>query len=118
MDVWIDGVMRIEAHFQDSALTPDGSRVAVHEYLLHADADAETLALLAVRAEPRILPNPECPEAVDNIARLVGTPLPKLRSVTLTELRGVLGCTHLNDTLRALAEMPKVARALSASRHD
>ena len=118
MDVWIDGVMRIEAHFQDSALTPDGSRVAVHEYLLHADADPETLALLAVRAEPRILPNPECPEAVDNIARLVGTPLPKLRSVTLTELRGVLGCTHLNDTLRALADMPKVAQALSAFRHD
>lgn len=117
MDAWIDGVMRVEAHFQDSALTPDGGRVAVHEYTLHADADPETLELLDVRADPRILPNPECPEAVDNIARLVGIPLPKLRSAALTELRGVLGCTHLNDTLRALADMPKVVRALSASRH-
>ena len=115
MDAWIDGVMSIEAHFQDSALTPEGGRVAVHEYLLHAEVDPETLALLAVRAEPRILPNPECPDAIDNIARLAGTPLPKLRMVTLMELRGVLGCTHLNDALRALADMPKVIRA--ALRH-
>lgn len=118
MDAWLDGSLRLEAHFQDSALTPDGTRVAVHEYTLHADADPETLELLDVHADPRILPNPECPEAVDNIARLVGSPLPRLRALALTELRGVLGCTHLNDALRALADMPKVARALSASRRD
>ena len=118
MDAWIDDdIMCIEAHFQDSALTPEGGRVAVHEYTLHADVDPESLELLAVKADPRILPNPECPEAVDNIARLVGSPLPRLRALALTELRGVLGCTHLNDTLRALADMPKVARALSACRH-
>jgi hypothetical protein len=30
----------------------------------------------------------------------------------LLELKGAVGCTHLNDALRALAEVPVLARAL------
>jgi len=30
-------------------------------------------------------------------------------------LPGVLGCTHLNDVLRALADVPRLAQALDGS---
>jgi hypothetical protein len=36
----------------------------------------------------------------------VGTPLADLRHEVLDKLRRVDGCTHLNDVLRALAEVP------------
>lgn len=41
-----------------------------------------------------------------NMGKLVGRDLPALREIVLDELRGVAGCTHLNDALRALADVP------------
>jgi hypothetical protein len=55
----------------------------------------------------------ECPSAASNLSRLLGTPLPDLREKVLAELRGTVGCTHLNDALRALAEVPALCRALA-----
>jgi hypothetical protein len=44
---------------------------------------------------------------------MIGTPLRELRQEVLERLRGTLGCTHLNDVLRALAEVPQMlAKAL------
>lgn len=103
------GVIRVDSAFQDSAKRRDRGRVAIHEYNLRAVADARTLELLEVSAEPRILPFWECPGAVNNIQRLVGSRLPDIRDSVINELRGPAGCTHLNDALRALAEVPKLA---------
>ena len=55
---------------------------------------------------PRVLPYDECPLAVRNVAALAGLPLSELRGAVLERLRGPLGCTHLNDMLRALADVP------------
>lgn len=106
IDVWQSDVIEIDATFQDSASVPEGGRVAIHEYKIRATADLATRKLTSVEADPRILPFPECPAATGNVARLVGTPLNELRAVVLTELRKTAGCTHLNDALRALAEVP------------
>lgn len=112
IDVRLNTRIVIDAAFQDSATTPSGGRAVVHEYTLSATADAHSLRLLSVEAEPRVLPFVECPSAAANVARLVGTPLPELRERLLAELRGTVGCTHLNDALRALAEAPALAEHL------
>lgn len=116
IDVWHDeaaGLIRIDSAFQDSSPRPDGSRAAIHEYRLQATADARTHELLTLTPEPRILPFPECPGAVANAQRLVGRRLDGIREGVLAELRGPEGCTHLNDALRALAEVPKLAPYLA-----
>ena len=117
IDVWVDDLIRIDAAFQDSATEPGGGRTAVHEYRLTASADPVSLELLSVAADPRVLPYAECPGAAPNVVRLVGERLgAELREKVLKDLPGTLGCTHLNDALRALAEVPALVRRLEAAR--
>jgi len=108
IDVSRDTLVRIDAHFQDSATMPDGTRAALHEYRVGASADPVSLELLSVEAEPRVLPFAECPAAAANVQRLTGKSLSEFRELVLNELRGVAGCTHLNDALRALADVPQL----------
>lgn len=115
IDVWLDKVIRIDSAFQDSATNPRGGRTAIHEYRLTASADPKSLCLLSVEADPRVLPFPECPAAAANVGRLIGAPLDGLRERVLQELRGTAGCTHLNDALRALAEVPILVQRLEAA---
>lgn len=117
IDVWHDNVIHIDSAFQDSASTPGGVRMVLHEYRLTATADPETQRILDIHAEPRVLPFPECTSAPANLNRLVGTPLSELRANVLASLPGVAGCTHLNDALRALAEVPALAGKLPAERN-
>lgn len=107
-----DGLIEVDAMFQDSATRPAGGRAAVHEYRIEATAEPSTLELLSLSADPRVLPFPECPLAVLNIDRMIGTPLPVMRTAVLDELKRTDGCTHLNDALRALADVPVLARPL------
>ena len=116
IDVWIAGpVIGIDAFFQDSSTLPEGGRQSIHEYTLTAQADLETGTVRAVTPVPRVLPYDECPLAVGNVAALAGLPLSELRGAVLERLRGPLGCTHLNDMLRALADVPGLARRLPAA---
>ncbi|ROO85278.1 DUF2889 family protein [Actinocorallia herbida] len=100
-----DAVM-IDAMFQDSTTIPEGGRVAVHEYRVRATADPSTLVLRTLSAEPRILPYTECPLAVGTLPRLLGLPLADLAGTVHRALPGVAGCTHLNDALRGLSDVP------------
>ncbi len=109
IDVWrdpCDGTIMIDSGFQDSAGHPEHGRVAVHEYGLRATADPETLTVTSVVADPRVLPFLSCPNAVGTAELVVGTPLAELRTTVLQRLAKTNGCTHLNDALRALAEVP------------
>jgi hypothetical protein len=112
IDVWQDDLIHIDAMFQDSATTPEGERCAVHEYTFQATVDPEHMTLLSIQAQPRILPYRECPAAIENIARLVGTPMLELRRVVLEQLGRERGCTHLNDAMRSLAETPMLVQHL------
>lgn len=106
------GLLRIDSAFQDSAKVKAGGRVAIHEYALRATCDIRTLEILTLEAEPRILPFSECPGAVHNAQRLVGKRVDEIRNEVLALLRGSAGCTHLNDALRALADVPKLVEGL------
>jgi len=113
LDLWMEGgLLRIDAGFQDSGTTPSGERRAVHEYRLRASADPATLELLAIVAEPRILPYRECPAAAGNVGRLVGTSIDALRELVPVQLAGAAGCTHLNDVARSLSDVPALAARL------
>ena len=105
-------MIRINAAFQDSAKRKTAGRVAIHEYDLDATADLKTGELLTLTPHPRILPFGECPGAVHNTQRLLGRSIGEIRDAVLEQLRGTNGCTHLNDALRALADVPKLVAYL------
>jgi hypothetical protein len=109
------GVIRIDAAFQDSVKLKGGGRGAIHEYNIAATVDPDTLELLTLEPEARILPFSECPGAIHNAKRLIGSRISDVRASVLAQLRGPEGCTHLNDALRALAEVPKLAGYLAQS---
>ncbi len=109
MEVWrTPGEIRVEAFFQDSAVRPDGCRAAVHEYTVMATASSTTHAITRLAATPHILPFQECESAPAWLQDLVGTPLEELRTTVPALLARTRGCTHLNDALRALAEVPQL----------
>lgn len=114
IDVWRDGAdTRIEVGFQDSGINPDGGRTAIHEYLVFAVARGPDLVLAEIEVDPRILPYRECPNAAPNATRMIGLKLADFRRSVLDTLPGPLGCTHLNDVLRSMAEVPHLAAQLS-----
>ena len=109
IDVWrepVDGTIMVDSGFQDSMGDPDHGRVAVHEYVLRATVDPGSMLVTSVEPDPRILPFRTCPDAVGTATAVVGTPVAALRTTGLERLARVNGCTHLNDALRALAEVP------------
>lgn len=112
IDVWADGAIHVDAMFRDSTWSPSGEEIVVHEYGLAAVGDSNTGRLLSLQATPRVLPYEDCPLAANEITRLIGEPLAGLRTLVLDRLKGEDCCTHLNDMLRALAEVPVLYRDL------
>ncbi|MFC4295832.1 DUF2889 domain-containing protein [Novosphingobium tardum] len=112
IDLWRDGdAIAIDVGFQDSGTSPDGGdRIAIHEY--HVTARAREGRLEDLKIDPRILPFRECPGAAALASRILDAPLAELRTQVLETLPGTLGCTHLNDVLRSMAEVPLLARHL------
>jgi hypothetical protein len=113
IDVWDeDEILGIDAMFRDSCWDPGGTEVVIHEYQMMARADRATGTLLSVEALPRVLPYVECPGAAPNASWMAGTDLRDMRTAVLDRLRATDCCTHLNDGLRSLAEVPVLAAAL------
>lgn len=113
MDLWrAEGVLKVDAAFQDSGPNPAGTRTAIHEYRVYAEVDEASGTLLALQALPLILPFRECPGASMKAARMVGQNVGDFRQAVLDTLAGTIGCTHLNDVLRAFADIPDLARRL------
>lgn len=113
MDLWLrpDGIA-IECHFQDSSTHPSGgARIGIHEYAVSARIDrAGDLQDIVVRAGT--LPFAACRAASANIAILDGTRAKELRENVALHLKGTSGCTHLNDVMRSLADVPALTSAL------
>ena len=93
---------QVYAMFRDSHVDEAGSETVLHEYVVTATLDPATLVLSSCRAQPRVLPWTECPEAAASAGRLDGHPAADVRRLVSRELRGTTTCTHLNDLLRSL----------------
>jgi hypothetical protein len=104
-------VWAVDAHFRDSYVDDEGETV-VHEYTVLARVDATTSTVLEAAATPRVLPWFECPEAAASAARLAGRTLESLRAGVRAEFLGASTCTHLNDMLRALADVAVLGAGL------
>jgi hypothetical protein len=94
-----------EAHFRDSYVDEEGDETVVHEYVVTGRIDAGRRTFTAVEAQARVLPWIECPGAVASAGRLVGTPIGDVRARVRATFIGQSTCTHLNDTLRMLADL-------------
>ena len=103
---------RVDALFRDSHRDDEGMEEVVHEWSLEAAVDPSTLRFVSCQARVGHLPYPECPGAANSAGRLSGMPVEGLRRAVSTTFVGTTTCTHLNDTLRSLADLGGLLRAL------
>lgn len=106
------GLLAVEAYFRDSHLGVEGPEDVLHEYTLTAIVCAAEMEVRSAEAVAHTLPWPECPGALGSVGRVVGMDLAELRPRVAEELTGTTTCTHLNDVLRSLAGVPRLATAL------
>jgi hypothetical protein len=107
-----DTAHRVDIHFRDSYVDPDGAESVVHEYSVHGTVDLRGGQVVAMEAVAQVLPWMECPGALASAGRLAGVPFSGLRERVRREWTGASTCTHLNDTLRSLGDVPTLAEAL------
>jgi hypothetical protein len=100
-----DGLHAIDVHFRDSHVDEEGHETVVHEYAVGGSIDARRRRIVDLWAKALVLPWAECPAAVASGERLRGTTFDDLRLRVRRELVGTASCTHLNDTLRSLADL-------------
>jgi hypothetical protein len=93
------------AHFRDSHVDGDGVETVVHEYTVAGTVDTSTRTITSVTADVRVLPWQECPGAIGSAHRVRGMALSELRERIRGEFVGTTTCTHLNDTLRSIADL-------------
>jgi hypothetical protein len=105
------GEHRLDVHFRDSHVDEEGAESVVHEYSVTGTVDGLAGQVVDVAAQAHVLPWIECPGAVGSAHRLAGMPLTELRPWVRRELTGVSTCTHLNDTLRSLADVTVLLRS-------
>lgn len=107
LDVWpvTDGGAKFDAHFRDSHVDDDHVETIVHEYTVAGSLDTSARTITSAVAEVRVLPWQECPGAIGSAARITGMALAELRDRVRGEFVGTSTCTHLNDTLRAIADL-------------
>jgi hypothetical protein len=110
------GEIAVTAHFRDSYVGPPstehpepdrvgGEESVLHEYLLDARFSATDLVVRDIAAQARVLPWDSCPAAVASAAQVVGVAAPDLSSRVRSDFVGPSTCTHLNSTIRSLADV-------------
>jgi hypothetical protein len=105
----------VDAHFRDSYVGEDGGESVLHEYTVAGTVDPAAGLVVEASARAQVLPWTECPGAVASAGRLAGRTLASLRPWVRQELVGRSTCTHLNDTLRSLADVPALFDELARS---
>lgn len=114
LDVWRapDGALVGDVGHRDSLVEGDGQERILHEYRMDVAVDS---AGLVTRCEvtAHVLPHLECPAATASALRVVGMPVARLRESVSAEFFGPTTCTHLNDMLRGLTDLPALARPIA-----
>lgn len=108
-----DGSFTVWAMFRDTVGEDDGSESVLHEYAVRAVGAHGVL--VAVEAEPRVLPFKECPGAADFVNELAGMPVAQLALTVPDTLTSTHSCTHLNDLLRALGGLTGLLAVAAAT---
>jgi Protein of unknown function (DUF2889) len=106
---------RIDLHFRDSHVDGEGRETIMHEYTVTGSVNGRAGRIVDVTAVAQVLPWLECPGAVASAQRIAGMELSLLRPVVRKEFVGRSTCTHLNDSLRSLADLATLYRELEPS---
>jgi Protein of unknown function (DUF2889) len=96
----------VRATFRDSYADPDGIERKLHEWIIEARLDEAAAQFGEIHAEPGRLPWAECPFAGHSAERLHGLRPDQIEATVAADFTGTTTCTHLNDTLRGLTELP------------
>lgn len=115
-DIWLEnGKIRVRAGFQDSSALRDRTdrRLLFHEYLIDATVDPDGLILKDIAVQPGSLPFSTCLAAPATAAALTGRPIGAFGELAPALLAGTAGCTHLNEMLRSLRDVPAMAAILN-----
>lgn len=105
----------VDAAFRDVFVDPAGIERVLHEYGVRAEVDSATEQIDALVATPVVLPHVECPSTAASVERLLPGRVGGLREQVSMDLFGPASCTHLNDLLRSLADVPRLAARLDGS---
>ena len=106
---------RFEEHFRDSYVEGQATPRACSTSTSCTGRSIRIgLIVTSIEAEALVLPWQECPRALASAQRIVGWPVVELRAAVREELVGTSTCTHLNDTLRVLADLSALAPVLRA----
>jgi Protein of unknown function (DUF2889) len=114
MDVTPGPLASVDVLYRDSHVDDDGLETIVHEYTVSAVVATAQGVLVQCAATPRVLPWVECPAAALSAGRLVGMPVAGLRQHIRETFLGTSTCTHLNDTLRSLEDIPALLELADA----
>jgi hypothetical protein len=116
LDLWRDGDrVIVDTMFRDTTVDPDTdlTQRVVHEYAVRAVVAGDLSAILEIDADPRTLPFPtDCPRAAGSVQLIVGQRPAELRRAVGRLSRGPVSCTHLNDLMRSLADLPHLVTLL------
>lgn len=118
LDVTAGDALEVSATFFDTHVDDDGVERILHQYTLGAHVDPASHTVLDVTATPWVLPFAECPLGGATAARIVGQPAGRLREFVALEYWGPTTCTHLNDLLRTLADVPHLATTIAGADGD
>lgn len=115
VDAWRDemtGQVQLDALFRDSFVDDAGHERVLHEYALAGHlGDAPAYPVVALAVTPHVLPHTECPRAAASVQEVVGMPCADLRDRVSATLFGPGSCTHLNDVVRFIADVPALVQA-------
>jgi hypothetical protein len=106
---------RIDLHFRDSHVDHSGRETIMHEYTVAGTVDLVAGRIGSISARAHVLPWMECPGALASAQRVDGMELSALRARVRKEFVGRSTCTHLNDSLRSLADVTALYRAMGHS---
>lgn len=113
LDVWRDegGELAADVGFRDTFVDPDGVERVLHEYSARLTTVGGRVA--TIEAVPHVLPHVECPLGARSAQRVVGRDIAALRDSVSLDFYGPSTCTHLNDLLRGLSDLPALAATLA-----
>jgi hypothetical protein len=107
--------LRLDLHFRDSHVDDEGHETIMHEYTVAGTVDVPAGRIGSISARAHVLPWMECPGALASAQRVAGMELSELRARVRKEFVGRSTCTHLNDSLRSLADISALHHALTRS---
>jgi len=109
-----DDLVHVDAMFRDSFVDAMGQERVLHEFAVRAALDP-TGRLCSIEPQPRVAPHVECPVVVASASRLLGMPGGDLRDLVSATLFGPTTCTHLNDLIRSLSDVPALLERAAES---